>query len=82
MAIYNDRFDFINFTAARNLSPKVIARYVYSPAYNINAFHEKHPVLKEKDDATKRGRLALVLAFRNCVKQTLMLLGADTPERI
>ncbi|MEM3084030.1 MAG: arginine--tRNA ligase [Nitrososphaerales archaeon] len=68
--------------AARNLSPKSIARYAYSLATKFNAFYEKVPVLQEKDVNVSKARLVLVIVFVKAIKTTLKLLGIDALEKM
>ena len=76
------KFDLCVEEAAKNLSPKVIARYMYRLVSNFNVFYERVPVLKESDQITRSSRLALVKAFLIVSRKGLSLLGIDAPERI
>lgn len=76
------KFDLYVEEAAKNLSPKTIARYAYQLATDFNVFYEKKPVLQEKDEMKREARIALVQAFKNVVKTAFSLLGIETPDRI
>ncbi|MCS7116337.1 MAG: arginine--tRNA ligase [Nitrososphaerota archaeon] len=76
------KFDLYVEDALRNLNPKVLTKYAYNLATLFNTFYERSPVLKEKDEDRRVGRLALVKSFQNTIRNALWLLGIDAPDRI
>ncbi|MEM2339047.1 MAG: DALR anticodon-binding domain-containing protein, partial [Nitrososphaerales archaeon] len=76
------QFDLYVEDALKNLNPKSLAKYAYNLATIFNAFYEKNPVLKEKDENKRIGRIALVKGFQNTLKNALWLLGIDALTRI
>jgi len=76
------KFDLFVEDAANNLSPKIVVRYLYHLVSLFNVFYERMSVLKEKDEETKQGRLALVKAFQVVVRNGLQILGIEATERI
>ena len=68
--------------AARNLSPKVIARYCHSLAVSFNAFYEHVRVIDPGDGATTNQRLCLVASFRETMRRGLDTLGIPAPDRM
>lgn len=76
------QFDLYIEDALKNLNPKSLAKYAYNLATVFNAFYEKNPVLKEKNEDKRIGRLALVKSFQNTLKNVLWLLGIDALNRI
>ncbi|MFQ6134267.1 MAG: arginine--tRNA ligase [Nitrososphaerales archaeon] len=76
------KFDLYVEEAAKNLSPKVVARYLYNLVSLFNMFYERMPVLKESDVTVRSARLTLVKAFQIVARNGLMLLGIEAPERI
>jgi arginyl-tRNA synthetase len=76
------KFDVVVEEAAKNMSPKVVSRYLYNAAALFNTFYERMPVIKEEDESLKAARLALVKSFQTVVKNGLTLLGIESPERI
>jgi len=48
----------------------------------FNAFYEKIPVLKEKDEDTKLGRIAMIKAFQVVVRNGLQILGINATKKI
>jgi arginyl-tRNA synthetase len=68
--------------AAKNLSPKVIAKYCYSLAVSFNAFYEHERVLDVADKDLAAARLCLVYAFKSCLEKALALIGIEAPTRM
>jgi arginyl-tRNA synthetase len=76
------KFDLSVQDAAKNLSPKVIAKYCYSLAVSFNAFYEHERVLDVADKRLAKARLCLVHAFKSCLEKALALIGIETPARM
>ena len=68
--------------AAKNLSPKVIARYCHDLAVSFNSFYEKSKVLDLGDPALENSRLCLVNSFKIVLEKALDLLGIKAPDRM
>ena len=68
--------------AAKNLSPKVIAKYCYNLAVSFNAFYEHVQVLYSGEDSLVNARLCLVSSFKSTLEKALNLLGIPSPERM
>ncbi|MDE0267152.1 MAG: arginine--tRNA ligase [Thaumarchaeota archaeon] len=66
--------------AARNLSPKVVARYCHDLAVSFNAFYERSRVLGLDDPGLEDARLYLVRSFRFAVTRALGLVGISAPD--
>ncbi len=76
------QFPVILADAGRELSPAVIANYVYDLSKAFNQFYQEIPVLKETDTNVVQMRLAMAglvsVVLRNCMS----LLGIEVPERM
>lgn len=68
--------------AAKNLSPKVIARYCHNLAISFNEFYEKVRVLGVGNDSLEASRLCLVNSFRTTLENALGLLGISAPRKM
>ncbi|MDD3648372.1 MAG: arginine--tRNA ligase [Candidatus Dojkabacteria bacterium] len=75
------RFPEIVSESAKNLSPNIIAGYLFDLAQKFNLFYKKHPVLKA-DEGMKQTRLAITRAVAQVLKNGLFLLGIDTLEKM
>ena len=75
-------FDVFVNDAAKNYSPKVIARYCYDLAVTFSSFYEHAKVLKAETPELINARLCLVLSFKMTLEKALDLLGIIAPERM
>lgn len=75
-------FDIQIRDAAKNLSPKVIARYCYNLATTFNEFYEKIRVLNIDNERLENSRLYLVNSFKVTLEKALDLLGISAPEKM
>ncbi len=76
------RFPQVFVDCAENLRPNSIADYVNSLADKFNKFYTKLPVLKAKSKQLAAARLALVDAVRIVLRNCLMLLGIEAPQKM
>ena len=75
-------FDIQVNDAAKNFSPKVIARYCHDLAVAFNSFYEHVHVLDLGDKKLEDARLCLVNSFKSTVEKSLDLLGITAPDRM
>ena len=73
-------FDLQVRDSAKNLSPKVIAKYCHDLAVAFNSFYENVKVNDLGDDALEKSRLCLVQSFKTTIQGALSLLGINSPE--
>ncbi len=71
----------IVYEAAKNLSPNLIANYLYDLAQKYNLFYQKHKIL-DAEEKTKNFRLLLTKATGQIIKNGLYLLGIKTVEKM
>jgi len=72
---------FVN-DAAKNYSPKVIAKYCYDLAVAFSSFYEHVNVLKADTPELINARACLVLSFKLTLEKALALLGIIAPQRM
>ena len=77
----NDFEDTIK-KAADELSPALIANYVYELVKLFNSFYQNNSVLKAEDENVKNFRLYLSQWVANTIQSALRLLGIGVPERM
>ena len=68
--------------AAKNLSPAIIANYLYELVKLYNHFYQSIPILKEKDEEKKSFRLAMSSSVAIAIQNGLKLLGIKAPEKM
>ena len=76
------RYPSIVKEAAENLSPAVIANYVYEVAKAFNHFYHDNVIVDEADKSTSMYRLKLSILTSEVIKECLRLLGIVAPERM
>ena len=69
-------------TAGENLSPALIANYVYDLAKQFNHFYQETPIMRETDAAKRLLRLQISQWVANTLRNGMKLLGIDVPERM
>jgi arginyl-tRNA synthetase len=72
---------FVN-DAAKNYSPKVIAKYCYDLAVMFSSFYEHVNVLKADTPELINARMCLVLSFKITLEKALDLIGIVAPQRM
>ena len=72
---------FVN-DAAKNYSPKIIAKYCYDLAVAFSSFYEHVNVLKADMPELINARVCLVLSFKLTLEKALALLGIIAPQRM
>jgi len=68
--------------AGDELSPAVIANYVYELAKGFNQIYQELPVLKETDAEKVVLRVCLSGFTGNIIKKSMKLLGIEVPDRM
>ena len=68
--------------AGDELSPAIIANYVYDLAKGFNQFYQEIPVLKEEDPEKLLLRLTLTQLTGQAIRQAMFLLGIEVPTRM
>ncbi|MCK4288750.1 MAG: arginine--tRNA ligase, partial [Bacteroidales bacterium] len=68
--------------AADNLSPALVANYIYELVKEYNQFYQEIPILKEENKNIVIFRLVLSEFSGRVIKTSMELLGIDVPERM
>ena len=68
--------------AAENLSPALIANYIYELVKSFNSFYQNVPILGVEEEEEKVFRVQLSGLVANVIKSGFKLLGIEVPERM
>ncbi|SNS85564.1 arginyl-tRNA synthetase [Ekhidna lutea] len=68
--------------AAKELSPAIIAQYVYDLAKEYNGFYQEVPIFNEENKDKLGFRIALSSVTAKLIKESMSLLGIEVPERM
>lgn len=69
-------------TAARTLSPALMAGYVYELAKSFNHFYQDHVIVDDAAPAATAFRLRIATAVSAVLREGTRLLGISVPERM
>jgi arginyl-tRNA synthetase len=76
------KFPEIVQEAGEKFSPNLICNFVFELAKKFNLFYDLYPILKAEDEETKIFRLILTKSVAQIIKNSLSLLGIQTPEKM
>jgi len=76
------RYTNVVADAATTMSPAIIAQYAYDLAKAYNRFYDAVPVFAESDETKRSFRVALSTQTGRYIKEAMLLLGIDVPERM
>jgi arginyl-tRNA synthetase len=82
LAILLSNYKEVLEKAAENLSPALIANYIYEVVKSYNAFYQNNPILNQKDENIIDFRLNLSNLTAKTIKKSLSLLGIETVDRM
>jgi arginyl-tRNA synthetase len=68
--------------ALKSAAPNMVCAYIYELAGCVNKFYHETPILKEEDEATKAGHIALIGLAKNILETCIDLLGFEAPEKM
>ena len=68
--------------AVKELSPSVIAQYVYDIAKEYNKFYSEISIFNEKDPEKIKARVQLSYITSRTIKAAMLLLGIEVPDRM
>ncbi|WP_419801187.1 arginine--tRNA ligase [Mucilaginibacter sp.] len=82
LIIQLQQYPVILAEAATAYSPAVIANYVYETAKLYNKFYHEESILKAEDEEIKQFRMQLSDVSAKVIKNAMLLLGIEVPERM
>ena len=68
--------------ALQNNAPNQICAYIYELAGCVNKFYHETPILKEENETTKAGHIALIALAKNILETCIHILGFQAPEKM
>lgn len=75
-------FNTLIDSAAKDMSPALIANYIFEVAKLYNKFYHEESILKVEEAALKQFRLDLSNATAKVIQRGMQLLGIAVPERM
>ena len=77
-----EQFPGVVNQACAEMSPSVIANYVYSVAKAFNSFYAEHSIAKAENEEKRTLRLEISYLTGVVIRNAMRLLGIDVPERM
>jgi arginyl-tRNA synthetase len=75
-------FPIILTESANTYNPAVVANYIYELTKLFNQFYNECPVLKEENNTIKEFRIKIIDTTASIIKNGMLCLGIDVPERM
>lgn len=75
-------FNKILEESANSFNPAVVANYIYELTKLFNQFYNECPVLKEENKTIKEFRILLIDKTSEIIKNGMLCLGINVPERM
>jgi arginyl-tRNA synthetase len=75
-------FSDILAQSAKELSPYLLANYLYSLVKSYNSFYQDHPIITEKDDTLRNFRIQMSKLVAEIIEKGMKILGIEMPERM
>ena len=82
MILTLEKYNELLQQACAEMSPSVIANYVYLVAKTFNSFYDKHSVLNAESPVKMELRLQITQLTANVIKSGMALLGIGVPDRM
>lgn len=82
LAILLSNYKEVLQKAAENLSPALVANYIYEVVKTYNSFYQNNQILHQKEENTVNFRLHISKLTAETIKKSLDLLGIETVERM
>jgi arginyl-tRNA synthetase len=79
---YLYRFPEVVEGSAQSYSPNLLCSYLFELAQRFNSFYAAASIIHAESEDLRQIRLALTAATAHVLKNGLMLLGIETPERL
>ncbi len=77
-----DSFGGVVREAGEQLSPALVANYLFELAKEFNQYYHEYQILKEQNEASRNARLFLIKTTAQIAKSASWLLGMEVPERM
>ena len=68
--------------SSRELSPYLLANYLYSLVKSYNAFYQDYPIISEENISNKNFRIELSRLTLKIIESGMKLLGVNMPDRM
>jgi arginyl-tRNA synthetase len=75
-------FPKVIIESSKELSPYLLANYLYSLVKSYNAFYQDYPIISEQNLNNKNFRIQLSMLTSSIIEKGMKLLGIRMPKRM
>jgi arginyl-tRNA synthetase len=68
--------------SAKELSPYLLANYLYSLVKSYNSFYQDYPIMTEKENSIRSFRIQMSKLVAEIIEKGMKILGIEMPERM
>ena len=79
---YISSFPDVLEQSAKELSPYLLANYLYTLVKSYNSFYQDHPIITEKHDAIRNFRVQMSKLVAEIIEKGMGILGIEMPNRM
>jgi arginyl-tRNA synthetase len=79
---YISNFPDVLDQSAKELSPYLLANYLYTLVKSYNSFYQDHPIITEKEDSLRNFRIQMSKLVAEIIENGMGILGIEMPERM
>ena len=79
---YISNFPDVLDQSAKELSPYLLANYLYSLVKSYNSFYQDYPIMTEKEDSLRNFRIQISKLVAEIIEKGMGILGIEMPERM
>jgi len=76
------RYPVVVHDAGEELSPALIANYLYEIAKEYNQFYHDYPILKEENKSLRDFRMSVSSVTAGVIQSAMIMLGMEVPARM
>jgi arginyl-tRNA synthetase len=82
LLILLEKYGLLLKQACAEMSPSLLANYIYGIAKIFNSFYSEHSVSRAETEEKKQLRLRICVMTANVIQSSMALLGIKVPERM
>ena len=68
--------------SAKELSPYLLANYLYSLVKSYNSFYQDYPIMTEEEDSLRNFRIQMSKLVAEIIEKGMGIFGIKMPERM
>lgn len=82
LAVSLEQYPTILENAATEYNPSLLCNYCFALAQQFNSFYDEHSISKAENEEKKQLRLMLIIMTSQVLRNAMLLLGINLPEKM